>query len=151
MDNLKQVRQQGRDAKTLNEGEGAEAGALSAHSCPYGPGEMRDAWLAGFGGQGETVEQVDTSTQSSDDIRTETPKTVKEGAKPRGSKNAKDQAAKAATTVSTQTTGTGETALKTVVVPTNPELSDQVPTPETVVGDPAASTNPVAVKPADLM
>lgn len=163
MDNLKPVREQGREAKRLNEEEGSpHAGTFSAHSCPYGPGDNRDAWLAGFGGQDEEVKQVDTSTPSADDVRTETAKTVKESAKPKGSKKAKAEAAKDATTVSTETTGTGETSLVTKVAPTNPELGDQVPTPETVIGDPAASTNPAAaqtvdeesgdsVKPNDLM
>lgn len=145
MDTLKHVRQQGRDAKKNNDDNAGNAAAtiVSAHDCPYGPGEMRDAWLAGFGGQEEAVEQVDTSTATTDDVRpTGNTDTVKEGAKPKGTKAAKAKQAKEAVTVTTDVTGTGETALKTKVEPTNPELSDRVPTPSTVLGDPTSSQGP---------
>ncbi len=146
MDNLKHVRQQGRDAKKRNDdntdakGNVIDTGItmLSAHDCPYGPGELRDAWMAGFGGQQEAVEQVDTSPASSEDVRTDvTAEQVREGAKPKKGKKAADQ-----TKVVTDVTGTGETSLQTRVVPANPEASDQVPAPETIIGDPAASQGP---------
>lgn len=133
MDNLKDVRAQGREAKRIND---EENGTLTAHDCPYGPGETRDAWIAGFGGQAEAVEQVNTSTANTSDVRSETPATVRAPAKPRGgSKAAKTEAAKDATTVTTGLTGTAETSLQTTVAPTAPELA------ETVIGDPAAGTS----------
>lgn len=134
MSDLKPVRAQGAAAKALN--ESGEA-VIRQEDCPYGPGENRDAWIAGFGGVAETVEQVDTSTPSDDTVRYEVAETVKE---PKGKKT--KASAKDAKTVRTDTSGTAETSLKTVATATNPELADTVPVPEVVVGDPAASTSP---------
>lgn len=145
-ENLAPIRAQGREAKRLNDDEG---GTFSEHSCPYGPGANRDAWLAGFGGAAEEIRQVDTSTPNTDDVREETPKVVKEGSKGKGSAKSKTEAAKNATAVTTDVTGTGETALVTRVEPANPELTDTVPNPETIIGDPAASTSPAEVQHVD--
>lgn len=153
MDDLKHVRQQGRDAKKANDDNTDKDGRtidtsktiFSEHDCPYGPGDARDAWLAGFGGQEEAVEQVDTSPATTQDVRTDAKvETVREGAKPKKAAKGKGAQAAAAdkTKVVTDVTGTGETSLVTKVVPENPEQSDRVPTPETVIGDPAASTGP---------
>lgn len=153
MDNLKHIRQQGRDAKKANDDNTGEDGKIidtgkvtfSEHDCPYGPGDARDAWIAGFGGQEETVEQADTSTATTQDVRPAgNTETVREGAKPKKGAKAKGAQAAAAdkTKVVTDVTGNGETSLVTKVVPENPEASDRVPTPETVIGDPAASTGP---------
>jgi len=154
MDNLKHIRQQGRDAKAANDENTDAKGNIidtgkttfSEHDCPYGPGDARDAWIAGFGGQEEPIEQADTSKPTTEDVRPKgQTETVREGAKPKkGSKAAKDAAANAGdkTKVVTDVTGNGETSLVTKVVPVDPEASDRVPTPETVIGDPAASQGP---------
>lgn len=153
MDNLKHIRQQGRDAKKHNDDNTGKDGkiidtglnTLSEHDCPYGPGDLRDAWIAGFGGQEEPIEQADTSTATTEDVRPKgNTETVREPAKPkRGSKAAKDAKGPGdATKVVTDVTGNGETSLVTKVVPVDPLKSDQVPTPETVLGDPAASQGP---------
>jgi hypothetical protein len=153
MDNLKHVRQQGRDAKKANDDNRDDKGNVidtsktifTEHDCPYGPGDTRDAWLAGFGGQEEPQEQADTSKPTTQDVRTDAqPETVREGAKPkRGAKKgaaAKTDAEPTKTVV--ETTGNAETSLVTKVVPVDPQASDRVPTPETVIGDPAASQGP---------
>lgn len=148
MDNLKHVRQQGRDAKKHNEDNDGDTGVtqITEHECPYGPGENRDAWMAGFGGQQEAVEQVNTSKPSSDDVRDVAPETVRKGAKPK--KGHEGDATKAVV----GTTGNGETSLVTKTELADPEASDLVPTPSTIIGDPAASTNPASVQDTkDLM
>lgn len=150
MDNLKHVRQQGRDAKKANDDNRDKDGNLidtsqktfTEHDCPYGPGDTRDAWIAGFGGQEEAVEQADTSKPTTDDIRpTGNTDQVRDGKKPKKGKDAADQ-----TKVVTDVTGTGETSLQTKVEQANPEQSDQVPTPSTTIGDPAASVAPTDAK-----
>lgn len=141
MDNLKHVRAQGREAKRLNDEENHN---ITAHNCPYGPGDNRDAWMAGFGGEEEAVEQVDTSQPTTEDVRTETAKTVR--AAPKGKSRGKKAAGKdgnpatgadaiGKTTVRTDTTGTGETAL-TTKVESSGEAASGI---ETTVGDPAAT------------
>lgn len=145
MDDLKHVRQQGRDAKKLNDDNAGNSGfaQITAHDCPYGPGDQRDAWLAGLGGQEEAQEQANTSTATTDDVRPNgNTETVREGAKPKGSKKAKAQQAKDATKTVTDVTGTGETSLVTKVQQVDPQASDRVPAPETVIGDPSASQGP---------
>jgi len=143
MDNLKYVRQQGRDAKKQNDAsvDDTSVSPITAHDCPYGPGDNRDAWLAGFGGAEEPIEQVDTSEPSSDDVRDVAPETVREG-------KVKDDDGEATKVVVT-TTGTGETSLVTKTELANPEASDTVPNPSTTIGDPAASTNPANVQHVD--
>lgn len=140
MDNLKHIRAQGREAKRLNDEENHN---ITAHNCPYGPGDNRDAWMAGFGGQEEAVEQVDTSQPTTEDVRTETAKPVRKAPakkSSRGKKAAGDQPATGAdaigdTTVRTDVTGTGETALTTKVT-SEGEAASGI---ETTVGDPAAT------------
>jgi len=151
MESLKHVRQQGRDAKKANDDNTGADGKIvdatkqtfSEHDCPYGPGDARDAWLAGFGGQEEAIEQANTSEPTTDDVRPAgNTETVREGAKPKGRGRKAQEAAADKTKVVTDVTGNGETSLVTKVVPENPEASDRVPTPETVIGDPAASQGP---------
>ncbi len=142
MDNLKHIRAQGREAKRLNDEENHN---ITAHNCPYGPGDNRDAWMAGFGGEEEAVEQVDTSQPTTEDVRTEPAKTVRKAPakKSSRSKKAADKDGDPATgadaigdtTVRTETTGTGETALKTTVESSGEAASGI----KTTVGDPAAT------------
>lgn len=156
MDNLKHVRQQGRDAKKHNDentdkdGNVIDTGVrnFTAHDCPYGPGDNRDAWMAGFGGEEEAIEQVDTSTATTQDVR---PKgdtdTVRKGAKPKAAGKGKGaqagQGAADATKVVTDVTGTGETSLKTQVQQADPQAADTTGgAAETTIGDPAGSRVP---------
>ena len=153
MDNLKHVRQQGRDAKKANDDNTDEKGnqidtslrRFSEHDCPYGPGDNRDAWIAGFGGQEEAIEQADTSKATTEDVRPAgKTDTVREGKKPRAKKGQTAQEAAADQTKSvTDVTGTGETSLKTTTQQADPQASDALGgAPQSVIGDPAASRVP---------
>lgn len=153
MGNLKHVRQQGRDAKKHNDDNTDKDGNVidtgvrnfTAHDCPYGPGDNRDAWMAGFGGQGEDVEQVDTSTATTQDVRPKGDTTkVKEGAKPKkAGKGKAGEGAADATKVVTDVTGTGETSLQTKVEQRDPQAADTTGgAAETIIGDPAGSKAP---------
>jgi hypothetical protein len=59
MSNLKHIRQQGLEAKKANDDNTDKDGNVidtgvritTVQDCPYGPGENRDAWMAGFGGR----------------------------------------------------------------------------------------------------
>lgn len=130
MDGLKHVRQQGRDAKKANDDNTDKNGEpintslrrFSEHDCPYGPGDARDAWIAGFGGQEEAIEQVDTSKPTTQDVRpTGDTETVRKPKKPKAKKGQTAQEAAAdQTKVVTDVTGTGETSLQTKVEQTDP-------------------------------
>lgn len=154
MDSLKHVRQQGRDAKKHNDDNTDKDGNVidtgvrnfTAHDCPYGPGDNRDAWMAGFGGQEEDVEQVDTSKATTQDVRPKgNTETVKEGAKPKKAGRGKKagEGAADATKVVTDVTGTGETSLVTGTQQRDPQAADTTGgAAESVIGDPGASTVP---------
>lgn len=138
----KHARQQGAEARKLTEDENTNERFLP-QDCPYGPGELADAWLAGYGSPDEEVEQVDTSTGTTDDVRREQAKQVRKGGKAKRSGGGKrgspakvvDQPVKA----STRTTGNAETSLPTTRGPANPEQADTVNV-ETKLGDPAGGT-----------
>lgn len=153
MDNLKHVRQQGRDAKKHNDDNTDKDGNVidtgvrnfTAHDCPYGPGDNRDAWIAGFGGQEEAVEQVDATKPTTQDVRPRgNTETVREGAKPKkAGKGKAGEGAADATKVTQDVTGTGETSLVTKTEQRDPQASDSLSgAAESVIGDPAASKVP---------
>ena len=112
----KHARQQGADALKMTK-DADNPQVFTALDCPYGPGDARDAWLAGFGGAKEEVRQVDTSTATTDDVRREPAKVVRKAAKASGSKRGGRGGKKGQpkTSVETRTTGTGETAVETHV------------------------------------
>lgn len=134
--NPSHARRQGAEARKLTEDESTNDRFLP-QDCPYGPGELADAWLAGYGAPEEAVEQVDTSEPTTDDVRREPAKQVRKGGKARrGSKRkggAKlvDQPVKA----STNTTGNAETSLPTTRAPAKPDESATTNV-ETTLGDP---------------
>lgn len=131
------ARDQGAAARELNDDDSNNTQVLP-HDCPYGPGERRDAWMEGAGFPKEEVEQVDTSTPNTDDVRIEPPKTVREAPKRRSSRKGKGKAKASAgdrTKVSTATTGNAETALVTKTGTAKPEEASQANI-ETKLGDP---------------
>lgn len=144
--NIQHVRAQGREARKLNDDDSSTM--ILPQDCPYGPGENRDAWLEAYHAPKEEVLQADTSKPTTQDVRRDAPpETVRKGAKPRrsggkprrsGGKGKRGKPAPPATKVSTETTGTGETALKTKAGDADPTQLDR-PSLTNVVGDPAAA------------
>lgn len=131
----KHARKQGSEARKLTEDEGTNA-RLLPQDCPYPPGELADAWLAGYGAPEEAVEQVDTSEANAADVRREPAKQVRKGGKARrsskkGGAKAVDQPMKATTGV----TGNAETSLPITRGPAQPEQS-AVPNVTEKLGDP---------------
>lgn len=147
----KHARRQGAEARKLTEDESTNDRFLP-QDCPYGPGELADAWLAGYGAPEEAVDQVDTSEANTDVVRREPAKQVRKGGKARGSRRkggAKvvDQPTKA----TTSTTGNAETSLPTTRGPAQPEQAATENVTEKL-GDPRGGTGDrTAIDPEKLM
>lgn len=138
------AREQGKMAAEINDDD--TNNSVLPHDCPYGPGELRDAWMAGAGFPQEEVRQVDTSTANTDDVRREPAETVRKapasrsrGGKGRGGKgrgkSAGDKTAGDKTAVTTDTTGNAETSLVTKTASAKPEEASTTNV-ETKLGDP---------------
>lgn len=136
------VTDQGKEARKLHDDDSSPLTILP-QDCPYGPGDLRDAWMKGYGASKEEVLQADTSEPTTQDVRTDArPKTVREGAIPRrsGGRGKKADAGPAATKVSTETTGNAETSLVTKSGEAQPEQSSSPGgSVTTTVGDPRAT------------
>lgn len=131
------ARDQGAMAAEINDDD--TNNSVLPHDCPYGPGELRDAWMAGAGFAKEEVRQVDTSEATTADVRREPAKTVREAPKGRSrSKRGKGRGGSksaAKTAVTTTTTGNAETSLVTKTAAAKPEESATTNV-ETKLGDP---------------
>ena len=129
------AREQGRMAAKMTK-DRDDPNVFTQHDCPYGPGEHRDAWIAGFSGDKEETRQVDSSTPTTADVRTETSKVVSKGAARKGRSGGKRGSRKGQpkTNVETQLTGTAETALETHVK-SDPNASEGGGI-DTTLGDP---------------
>lgn len=110
------IRAQGAEAKKQE---------LTEFDCPYGPGENRDAWMAGFGGKTEEVRQPAPPPPSSDDQANGN--VVRKGKK--GAKTAAVQ----------KPAPGGETSLVTSTETADPTQADG-PAGDVVLGDPSASS-----------
>jgi hypothetical protein len=149
----KHARAQGADAREQTDDESNDVRILP-QDCPYSPGELADAWLAGYKAPKEGVEQVDTSTANNDDVRREPAKQVrKAGSAKRSSKRkgkgptVAEQPMKATTDV----TGNAETSLPTTRGPDKPEDS-ATENVTTKLGDPRADEGDrTAIDKNDLM
>jgi hypothetical protein len=151
------IREQGRQARELTDDE-HDHNVFTPQDCPYGPGELADAWMEGFDAPKEEVRQADLSRGTTEEVRTESADVVRDGAATgkRASevaadslsaeerKKAKDDndrriaATKVPSAVTSGPTGNAETSLKTTRAPAAPEESatDNI---ETTLGDPRAT------------
>ncbi len=110
------IRAQGAEAKKQE---------LTEFDCPYGPGENRDAWMAGFGGKTEEVRQPPAPKPSADDqAKGEVVRKGKKGAE---------------TAAVQKLAPGGETSLVTTTETADPTQADG-PAGEVVIGDPSASS-----------
>lgn len=135
----KHARAQGVQARQLTDDDSNNERFFPQDN-PYGPGELADAWSAGFGSGKEEVEQVDTSEPTTDDVRREPAKQVRKGSggarRGRGNdKPSKGKSRKTPTKASTTTTGTAETALETHRTVAEPSEAGQ-PNLDSTLGDP---------------
>lgn len=152
--NLGAIREQGKQARELTD-DMHNSNIFTPQDCPYGPGELADAWLEGFGAPKEEVRQADMSQPTTEEVRTERAETVRDGAatgrvasdvqadsqtpeERRKAKEANDRriaATKQPSAATTGPTGNAETSLKTTRAPAAPDQSSEANI-ETTLGDP---------------